>query len=585
MKKRIKYIMIFLFLSSILIGKDQVVKTITIHGNNAYNKEILLNILTIQENKILPKDWSEKSLERLIDFYNREGYLLMNVDSVRTLNLIDTSMVQIDIWITENDLLTMGELVIKGLNHKEHRTFDRLARLQNGYIFHDVLLEEDIQQLLNLMENGGHPLGRVELHSLRINRDKRVQIDFELHVKKGPEVILDTVIVVGNEFTMRKVIIRESRLKQGMQYNHRKIRDAQFNLKKLGYFSEVHSPKVHFIGDRAVVKLVIKEGNTNTFDGILGYEPGKENTKKGVITGQIHFIFKNLLGTGRFLEAFWEKKSKETQAMRFGYTEPWLLGWPLNIGGWFQQEIRDTTYVERDWRILLNYHPWPSLDLKVEGGPKEILPDSMSSWTLGLAQTKSWILTLGFQYNTMDDPINPNSGIRYQTAVTFGRKRNIGPEYLINQEGWKSSVNTRILKLDAEFALSTWIRQVLFLGIHGHELKSTEKSIPLTDQIRFGGTTTVRGYKEDAFRGTKVAWINTEYRYLFGRYSRFFPFLDLGFYQRRENHNRIVRGVKIGYGFGMRLNTRLGIMGIDYGLGEGDGILQGKIHVRIANRF
>ena len=42
---------------------------------------------------------------------------------------------------------------------------------------------------------------------------------------------------------------------------------------------------------------------------------------------------------------------------------------------------------------------------------------------------------------------------------------------------------------------------------------------------------------------------------------------------------------KVGYGIGLRLETRLGLFGIDYGLGEGDRLSNGKVHIRLINEF
>ena len=47
----------------------------------------------------------------------------------------------------------------------------------------------------------------------------------------------------------------------------------------------------------------------------------------------------------------------------------------------------------------------------------------------------------------------------------------------------------------------------------------------------------------------------------------------------------MIEGYKLGYGLGLRLETGLGIMGIDYGLGQGDGIFNGKVHVGLINEF
>ena len=91
----------------------------------------------------------------------------------------------------------------------------------------------------------------------------------------------------------------------------------------------------------------------------------------------------------------------------------------------------------------------------------------------------------------------------------------------------------------------------------------------IADQIRFGGATTVRGYEEDQFSGSRVSWLNCEYRSIMDYHSRVFLFIDSGFYQRKEESGKKIQGYKIGYGFGIRLETKVGMIGIDYGYYSG----------------
>jgi outer membrane translocation and assembly module TamA len=63
-------------------------------------------------------------------------------------------------------------------------------------------------------------------------------------------------------------------------------------------------------------------------------------------------------------------------------------------------------------------------------------------------------------------------------------------------------------------------------------------------------------------------------------------FCDVGYYYG-DNPSGLVEDFKIGYGFGVRLETGLGIMGIDYGLayGEKQGLMSGLLHVGLVNEF
>ena len=43
--------------------------------------------------------------------------------------------------------------------------------------------------------------------------------------------------------------------------------------------------------------------------------------------------------------------------------------------------------------------------------------------------------------------------------------------------------------------------------------------------------------------------------------------------------------LRVGYGFGMRLESKGGALRMDYGLAEGSSALQGKIHVNLGTTF
>ena len=81
-----------------------------------------------------------------------------------------------------------------------------------------------------------------------------------------------------------------------------------------------------------------------------------------------------------------------------------------------------------------------------------------------------------------------------------------------------------------------------------------------------------------------MAWSNLEWRYLLGRRSRVFLFADGGYFSTQSSalqHNAF----KLGYGLGFRLETGLGMMGVDYGMAQGEGLMNGKVHVGLVNEF
>jgi len=578
-------LVIFAARAQIQTGRP-LVRNVKIFGIAHLKQEDVLSAVNLRQGNVLPAEWPDKVLEHLLFLYHRRGYFQARIDSVWSRFFADSQFVNIHLWIFEGEPVTVGRLEIVGTEGTFKQKLLGVLESRPGSIFNEQAFQRDVEGMLQFLEKRGYPLSKIEIETLSLRMEEgKPKMDIVLRVEQGSLVTIGSVKVKGNRLTGEKVILREARIESGNLYRHDKVLSIRERLQRLGYFQKVEEPEILFIKDKAFITLNVQEGNTNTLDGVLGYNPPKRERGKGYFTGRLQFTFQNLFGTGRFLEAYWEKKDDCSQAMRFGYEEPWIFGWPLHIGGRFRQDIRDTTYVEREWKFSARYTPWASLSLHVEGGQKEVLPDSLGSVLYKLVQSKSWLLSLGFDYNTLDDPVNPRSGVRYMTTLTAGRKRNLGSDFPLEQNKGKRLFNTRLVQVDAEVALTTFTNQVFYLGLHGSEIKTGELCVPLSDQIRFGGARTLRGYAEDAFRGSLVAWVNGEYRYLIGPHSRAFLFVDGGMYQRREKELGFVRGVKMGYGFGIRMETRLGVMGMDYGLGEGDSLMRGKIHVGLVNRF
>ena len=138
--------------------------------------------------------------------------------------------------------------------------------------------------------------------------------------------------------------------------------------------------------------------------------------------------------------------------------------------------------------------------------------------------------------------------------------------------------------------MSLYRRHVVAASVHLGEIRSDEQVIPFNEQFKLGGARTLRGYREEQFHGSRVIWANLEYRLLHGRRSWSFLFLDAGHYFRQVRDPLAgaigqVSGEKVGYGVGLRVDSRLGILGVDYGLGEGDGLTEGKVHFGVLNEF
>jgi outer membrane protein insertion porin family len=129
-------------------------------------------------------------------------------------------------------------------------------------------------------------------------------------------------------------------------------------------------------------------------------------------------------------------------------------------------------------------------------------------------------------------------------------------------------------------------RQVIALGLHGRELRGP--FFENSDLFRLGGTSSLRGYREEQFLGSRIGWSNFEYRLLLTRRTFAFLFFDSGYFYRKPEPARDIlkqEGFKIGYGVGLNLETGIGVLSVSYALAPGDSFTDGKIHFGIINEF
>jgi outer membrane protein insertion porin family len=393
-------------------------------------------------------------------------------------------------------------------------------------------------------------------------------------------------VVRGNDFTRDHVVLRETRIDSGEVYRQYKVDKIPGALMRLGYFKWVNPPKLEMLTEndaRLVIELA--EGSVNKFDGIVGYNPAAAEVP-GYISGFVNLQFGNLFGTGRTLDANWEQRTSETQEFRLRYKEPWIFGWPLNIDAGIRQTIQDTSYVERNAGFGFDYVHNQYLSLFTRFARRSISPDSAGARLFNILPSTSLDLGAGMLFTTVDNNLNPQGGLVYGASLQWSNK---SVQHDSSQQNTaRPSFEQHRISIDFNIYIPLFRFQVFALALHGRQITSDEPVIPVSEQYRLGGTKTLRGYREEQFRGSRIAWSNLEYRYLLGRYSRFFVFFDLGYYFREEMRNESlvkIQDLNTGYGIGVRIDTKIGLFGVDYGLAHGEGFSNGKVHVGLINEF
>lgn len=471
--------------------------------------------------------------------------------------------------------------LIKKINSIEENLSDDILRRINTIYENAVLSQANVQKaaelISELLESEGYPFAEVIFLSYRIVEEKENEIFNELifSINKDRPAVISRIEILGNKFTERNVIIREMRIPENEFFTPQLSQKIIRRLNRLNIFSYISIPEFFFDDSlRGFIKIEVKETNTNTFDGIIGYIPSQSLTEKGYLTGQINLSLRNLFGTLRAFSFRWNRLNRLSQDLEIKYFEPWFLGFPLNITPIFQQLKQDTTYIQRTFSGQFDLVISETFSILLNLSSSQVIPQS-NYFTINVNRSSSFTYGLGIIYDLRDNPLFTRSGLLFRTDFNQIRKK----EFL-------STGELKYLQQKGSIAFSIYQpifrNQILYLGLNVKAISGD--GISVADLFRFGGANSLRGYEENQFSGSRIFWSNFEYRFFTNYTDYLSAFFDYGYYFR-EIMNEKISKFKYGYGVGLAFNTGIGLFRVNYALGEKDTFSRGKIHFGFVSLF
>jgi outer membrane protein insertion porin family len=588
----ILYLVWFLIYSGTIFSETKL-KSLHIQGNHHFSKREILKWSGLKKGEPLIKEQLITGLKLILDGFAQKGYYFSTIDSLKFNYFPDSSRTTLTIFLTEGPRLRLTSVTVMDSNSVIQPELTNVFPHQK--VFTIQQLEAGIEDIIGDFEEAGFPFAMVELKKIDSdNSTNIINLQAVLSVRPGFQVTLAGIEVRGNIRTRSKFILRESRLKSGTLFSPQSFELAQRRLERTGLFDEVKPFELLRRNDHFFALIKVKEAKNNSLSGAMGYVPGEDN-KKGYWSGQVDFAFNNLLGMGRKFQLHWYQPNKSSQDISFSYTEPWVAGMPFAVKFSLWQSMRsvsgftllggDNRFITRNANIDATSSISETINLNGGITYDEVLPDSTSRYVLGIPHTLAWGLQGGIILDSRDNAVNPKEGFLYCNTIKVVIKKN----YVASNSILPQKVEEKRLELEFEsaFSLNRW--SVIDFRLSGRRLQSPQILIPISEMYFLGGTNSLRGYREQQFPGTSIAWSNLEYRWLVGKYSRLFLFSDWGYYYRQENESNSdfieIDEFKIGYGAGIMLETEVGSINITFGLGKGESFLQGKLHIKLETQF
>lgn len=583
----IYYILFFLFILSPGLY-SQSIESIRVNGAVNFSSSDIIQWSSINTgSNIFPGIIDSVKSRIALQLANR-GYLHSNFNGTQIKNTADTGKVELIISLNEGQPTYVNKIITTGLDSSTSLKIMPSFEFLKNQIFNKFDIENDISGALTYFENNGYPFAKVIISSIYFYGDSSAGnyfADIYLKFDKSIYCKIDKIEIVGNNSTKDYVIERAMRIKKGEEYSQKLIDEMPGRLNRLGYFEPVNKPEFYLDSkNEGILKVTVKEKQTNNFDGIIGYIPTSGN-QGGYLTGLINVSLRNLFGTGRAAAIRWQQYDKFSQDLELKYLEPWLFNYPFNFTASLYQRKQDSSYVQRTLQGSLEYLATDNISASIFISSDVVIPTQLSNQTFTAFNSSSITTGINIKIDTRDDPYSPTQGFLFNNSYSFSKKTIKGPQQFITPST-ATNVSLQRFTIDLEGYYSLFQRQVVALGIHGRELRGS--NFEISDLYRLGGANSLRGYRENQFLGNRILWSNLEYRLLLTKRTFGFLFFDTGYFLQKANPELEIlknEGFRIGYGLGLNIETGLGVLRVSFALAKGDTFSQGKIHFGLVNQF
>jgi len=468
-----------------------------------------------------------------------------------------------DIVYTGNTLYTKEEL-------------DNIVTMKKGEILNSNTLHDNISAIQEDYRGEGFILMKVT----DMNIDKEGVLTLRIN-----EGILEGYSVKGNKKTKDKVILREMRQEVGTPFNAKLARRSMQRVYNLGFFEDVNMKMNPGVEPNAVImEINVKEKRTGTFGLGAGY-----STSDGII-GMVSISDTNFRGVGDAISVMYEKSGDETDAhgYSFTYRHPWMDSHETA----FRIQLYNRTYSYNDYDTRGHFKE--EYMRRYSGGEltfsrpvseystnfitfrnrKDKYVRHVSSGNVGRRDTPQWkdwrkknfglTRSIIFEHvtDTRDNIYSPTTGNKVNLSLEVG---SFGGDFNFQ----KASIEHQHYRVAGDHNQVWAIR-----GMYGY----ARGDMTEFNQFRLGGQGSLRGYRDDQFRGNRLLLGSIEYRFPLHKRVQGALFADFGGVWDTGLRPRNMKG---SIGFGIALNTPMGPLRLDYGRGSQGG----RFHFTVGTSF
>jgi len=471
-------------------------------------------------------------------------------------------------------------------------TFDTIAK-KSFPCFYDA---QEIRFLANktisIMTTKGYPFASLSIDiipdtqsSLKYTNNHSYNIIF--NINENGKYFFSSPLIIGSYTTNKRLLLNDIVFKDGSLFDYRKIWQSQLKLLSRPYISnvEVSSPYVmleskaiteeqpdtneYEYKDKVIVPISCTDKKGLGLDGAVAFQAGGTAPLSNFF-GMISFSLLNIFGLGEKTSLLYNGQ-QDMQHIELFLAKPYIFNFPIFPSSSFGLEIKknDYGYLNGKLDILTELLNLTRIGLSLQGYEVDYrLNDSIGV----TSQYGGLNILISRQPVNIYEAEKFSSGFLIQTGSGIAKSKNK------QFDRW----NAEIL---AGFHIPIYKRFSIYAKITGKtKITKQEDSLHNIEMYRIGGYKSLRGYNDNEFSFTTVAYENLEFLFYFGRFSSIYLFTDAGLGTAVQKYDSFNYFNKLfGYGIGMRFPSKLGVISLEWARNYKDFKSFGRIHVSFIN--
>jgi len=507
----------------------------------------------------------------LLQWYSERAFLDVAVDSSRYADAVHT------IYLTTGCRYEFAEPEIIYSDTVSGAIF--IPQI-SGSPFSAEVINNYLLAVLSELEQKGFMLAEGEIRSLNKNSENcSVQPFIEIH--PGSTFTLSGLLFDGLQRNNPVYLNRVAGVREGQMITPQLGQRIQRNLTATDLFNSVTGPDLVFVNNDAYLRYSVEEQRLNFFDALLGYVP--DASGKGQIMGSVEILLRNAVTDGSQIDFSYEQLQPLVSRLFLGASQSYPASLPVRIGASIAFSQQDSTYLLQNGEFGGGYFIGSGFELIGNIRYERVVAGESVMLTETALNTRTVFYGLGFRWRELDRMLIPTRGYDVRVMLENGRK-------FINDDRLPETFDDRyrqtILRSSVRLYRPVGTRHILAVRLESYLMQSP--AFLITDLYRFGGAKSMRGYREEQFRASRMGWGDLEYRFLLDRTSYIFGFGALGHYQRPQlitesTSQQDASGWLKSLGFGLGYTTPIGLIKFSYAVSPDDDLSNGKVHISITS--